>query len=391
MRHLDRTYGVELECVAPTGITRQAIAARITAAGIDCRPEEYAQAHVTRSWWKVVTDGSLSNNQGQRFDYERCMEVVSPPLKGEDGFATISKVCAILQAAGFSVNKTCGMHVHVDARRPRELSIHAIKRLAMEYREFEVIIDTIMSPSRRGPNAGNGFTCGLLGSPEQIMACEDAAQIANVLRGRRRDAAPEGRANSDPRRYVKLNLVPIWSRGTVEFRHHSGTIMGDKVNMWVLACLRWVDSVENSATSVVAAQVRRTMTSVRRGTKMETLLNMLQRPEGCTVAEVLTATGWREVSVAGNAHRYGLEVRQQRERNPATGRSEVRYFGQPRAMHTPTEQPTTSVQLPAATNFPRSLEGWMNKLGMTAAEQAHWRERAAVFAVPAMQLNEPTA
>jgi Protein of unknown function (DUF3489) len=47
----------------------------------------------------------------------------------------------------------------------------------------------------------------------------------------------------------------------------------------------------------------------RPGTKVAVVLDMLLRSEGCTKAEVLAATGWRNVSIAGIGHRFGLDVR----------------------------------------------------------------------------------
>ena len=41
------------------------------------------------------------------------IELVSPPLKGEKGFETIRKICAILHKFNVKINKSCGLHVHV--------------------------------------------------------------------------------------------------------------------------------------------------------------------------------------------------------------------------------------------------------------------------------------
>ena len=50
-----------------------------------------------------------------------------------------------------------------------------------------------------------------------------------------------------------------------------------------------------------------------------------------TLREVLAATGWRQASVAGIAHQYGLDVRTERTRtfDAATGARtlEARYWG----------------------------------------------------------------
>ena len=41
-------------------------------------------------------------------------------------------------------------------------------------------------------------------------------------------------------RFRKLNLTSFWRHGTVEFRHHQGTVEPQKAEFWVKLCLRMV-------------------------------------------------------------------------------------------------------------------------------------------------------
>ena len=77
------TFGAELECFLPYGISHREAAAKITAAGIECNAESYN--HSARPTWKIVTDGSLG-------DYSRGAEIVSPVLSGEEGLAALATV-----------------------------------------------------------------------------------------------------------------------------------------------------------------------------------------------------------------------------------------------------------------------------------------------------------
>ena len=60
--------------------------------------------------------------------------------------------------------------------------------------------------------------------------------------------------------------------------------------------------------------------------KKNLLRDMLLRKEGCTKREVLKATGWGNVSIAGQAHIMGIEVRKVKEWN-SKGKKETRYYG----------------------------------------------------------------
>jgi hypothetical protein len=127
-------FGIEIEAFN-VGMSQLATALR--AAGINVEVENYN--HTNRNHWKIVTDGSI---QG-----ERAFELVSPVLKGEAGIAQVKKVCDVLESIGAKVNKSCGMHVHFDAR---QMQINDWRNLYKNYIILENEIDAIMPASRRG-------------------------------------------------------------------------------------------------------------------------------------------------------------------------------------------------------------------------------------------------
>jgi hypothetical protein len=362
----NRTYGVEIEAIAPSTLSRDAVAARLTAAGIPAYAPAYLD-HNTPSQWKVTTDSSLASSTGY--------EIVSPPL-GADGFEQIDKVCGALAAMGFTVNKNCGLHVHVDVRRPAPLSLEALKRLAILYVEHEALIDMVLPPSRRA-NAGRFCASIANVSVAAINRCEDTLQIARVLKheqriGSRRRLSYSRMHAEYHLRYVKLNYIGITGRGTVEFRHHSGTVEADKIKNWVLACQRMVElaSKEEVAEQTVR-EATRVIRAVRAGTKREIVCQMLMRPEGCTRQEVLAATGWREISVDNIASQHGIQLRKQKEFGT------TRYWGVTGDAATAAERTVRQVaQVTRATTFAE----FADKLGMAENEKAYWAARAASIA-----------
>ncbi|MDE2103590.1 MAG: DUF3489 domain-containing protein [Patescibacteria group bacterium] len=52
---------------------------------------------------------------------------------------------------------------------------------------------------------------------------------------------------------------------------------------------------------------------IRPGSKLETIVGMLKRKEGCTAAEVLKATGWPSVSMPQQARAAGLTLKTEKE------------------------------------------------------------------------------
>lgn len=195
-----RRYGIEIEA---GNVDRNVLARELRAAGIDCTVEFYN--HQTRSTWKLVTDASIR--------LHAAFELVSPPLKGQDGLRQIRTVCGVLAALGAEVNSSCGLHVHHEAK---DLKGHHLQRLVKLYYKAEPQIDTLMPRSRRG---------------DMNTYCTAARWDRDDQRGSR---------------YYKLNLHSLELHGTVEFRHHSGTVEADKIINWVLFTQRIVARCKRS-------------------------------------------------------------------------------------------------------------------------------------------------
>jgi len=216
------SFGVELECLLPPNHTRETLAVLVREAGIDCQAEAYN--HTVRSGWKIVTDASVGGGGS------RGIELVSPILVGEDGFNQLRKVCLALTAVQAKITKTCGFHVHVDAR---EDSVDFFKNLVRLYASAEPVIDSFMAPSRRGST--NTFCQPVRISHDRMdlaTTIDDVAYASGQMAGRHN--------YRNQSRYRKLNLQPYWQHGTVEFRQHQGTIDAQKADHWVRFCLRMV-------------------------------------------------------------------------------------------------------------------------------------------------------
>jgi hypothetical protein len=191
-RGLDRTYGVELEFVAPTD--RYTITNRLEAAGL--------------GRWKVKSDVSVSGGRGLSG-----WEVVSPVLRGEDGLEQIRKVTRLLRDLGATVNRTCGMHVHHGAD---DLTIGDVKRVTKTWYENQSLIDGLVSPSRRG--SANRYCRALDGRfLREVEAVESLQGLQRVYFDR----------------YRSLNLASYGRHGTLEIRQHQGTLDAEKVVSWV--------------------------------------------------------------------------------------------------------------------------------------------------------------
>ena len=200
-----RPFGVEIEFKSP--LTREQIAAELSAAGIDAQAEGYN--HRTASHWKLVYDASVQNGH----------ELVSPPMAfNAESFAEIETVCRVLAAIGARVDRQCGLHVHHDAAG---LSDREIVKAVATYVKYEAHIDQIMPMSRRGQNNSMLKSLYVMGSPkatiQAVNRCKSRQDLVNLYRDR----------------YYKVNVHSLSRHGTLEIRHHSGTIEAAKIVNWV--------------------------------------------------------------------------------------------------------------------------------------------------------------
>lgn len=218
MAFTDRTFGVEIEFIGDRDKAVQAI----RTAGLACHEERYDSSHSVPSEWKVTTDGSIGYENG---------ELVSPILRGEAGLEQVRTVLKALRSIGHSVNKKCGVHVHVGAR---DLGPAEIANTFKRYQKHERDIDALMPVSRRANN--------------------NTAYI-NSLRSLRIDNATtpnEVRDSMGHCRYFKLNIMSYYRQKTIEFRQHSGSLSGEKVCNWVRFCVNFVEASRAVSTTTSA-------------------------------------------------------------------------------------------------------------------------------------------
>lgn len=210
----DRKYGIEIEMVSDS--SHEEVAEALSNEDIPCRNESWGSP--TRTYWKTTTDSSI-----RQMNYDHAIELISPPLSGVSGLESIQNVCRAINNIGVDVNRTCGLHVHVDADG---LEARNIRNVVTAWMRYEPIIDTFLPSSRR---SGNGH-CHPLPKNNHITLVG-----ARSKRRVERLANPEGR-------YYKLNLKSLSKHGTLEFRHHSGTTASEKIIRNVQFCLAFVES-----------------------------------------------------------------------------------------------------------------------------------------------------
>lgn len=183
----DRAFGVEIECGFPGG-TREA---RNLVDGIFGD-----SAHR----WSIGADGTE-------------VEIRTPILEGEEGFATLKRVMQSIREAGGYVTPADGMHVHHDAPEFRQNPTLAVP-LVESWRRNTASIQAMVAPRRRN----------------SYGACPEWSDRAF----QRLTEWASGRSSQLYIGRNDLNLAPLTAtRPHIEIRLHEGTLDDDVAVAWI--------------------------------------------------------------------------------------------------------------------------------------------------------------
>lgn len=196
-----RAFGVELEI---TGPGESQIMQALEAHSIEVHNVR-SYGRTTGSVWELKHDGSVGGHG---------IELASPKLRGEDGFRQLEAVCAALNEAGATVDRSCGVHVHHDMRN---LEGHQIKRQVLAFVERQELVSQLVAPSRRT----NGY-CPQWSEAHIAMLRQFSVDSHRALR----DIAYIGPRGT-------INLQAYSRHGSVEIRYHGGSTNFRKLAAWV--------------------------------------------------------------------------------------------------------------------------------------------------------------
>jgi Putative amidoligase enzyme len=156
---------------------------------------------------QVKSDGSIRTENERPIAHELC--ILAKETEYED---IVHKVCEVIRACDGKVNKSCGMHVHLDMRN----------------RDREIVFTNLVS-SQNVLYAMN---------PKSRLESINGTRYCAVTRGRK--------FNPNMNRYHGINAAAYPRHGTIEVRMHSGTIDNQKIVNWVKILLR----IANRTTSI---------------------------------------------------------------------------------------------------------------------------------------------
>lgn len=214
-------FGIEIETV---GLSRHSIARAIhSVIGGSLSTFHTEVTDRTGRTWQVVPDGSLTGGNNASG------EIVSPILTYDD-LEDLQKIIGAVSAAGASVDKSCGIHIHIDgATFNVKSATNLVKFIAKQERLLEHALGVHQDRlNRYCQSIDLAFLARIEARPPRTMQ-------------ELRDAWYAGHGSSvtavivrrHQTRYRGLNLHSLFYRGTLEFRYFNGSLQPDEVRAYI--------------------------------------------------------------------------------------------------------------------------------------------------------------
>ena len=206
---------------------------------IECIQDNYnlCSSDAGKLNFKKMGDGSLSSG-GEEF--------VSKPSNGDRLFNMIDKICKVLNEKEYFIDKTCGLHVHIEIPMKLEL----IKKLYIFYSKYENFFFKMLPSSRQKSDY-----CEKIRRTDNF-SIKDVKNMTSLHQFKKKyyetnfyGSKMEGHYYK--KRYCWTNFHSLFYRGTLEVRSHSGTINSDKIKNWIKIHLSVIDFIKDKSVEEV--------------------------------------------------------------------------------------------------------------------------------------------
>ena len=217
-------FGIEIEFI---GITREAaatIVADFFGTGFFYEGGEFKERDIAdekHRIWRVVRDASI-----EAFAEEEQCELVTPILQYED-LECLKQLLQNMQQLGARVNRSCGLHIHVDGKN---FTPQAIVNLVTLIGSRELLLYKALSIPKDRMKYCKRINDGLVDLILEKKP-ESLAELKKVWYLESPYETSEGKYHST--RYHGPNLHALFSKGTVEFRLFNSTLEPDRVQAYL--------------------------------------------------------------------------------------------------------------------------------------------------------------
>lgn len=236
---IKRNFGIELEVgnEIPLSLIRETISCN---SYVPVKTSYY-RATMNNSYWEVKHDGSCGKTIDKFGINEGGYEVSSFKAANVRDLLHICQIGRKIKQIGCSVNKNCGLHLHVDVS---DLDFNKMGILIANWICIEKIIFEALPSTRK-----NNKFCVALNTlrPKFTQFVKDPLQVWNHYK----PYSAKLHDNFDRRcamnlvNYFRTIQVKTFKRPTVEFRFPEGTLVPRTIKNWVRILINFINKMAN--------------------------------------------------------------------------------------------------------------------------------------------------
>lgn len=233
----DQRFGIEIEM---TGLTRQSAAQVLSEHfGHSISNDggyygEYSVLDGESRRWKIMSDGSINcqkkeNGRLVHADNNYSVELVSPICHWED-IETIQEIVRKLRGAGMVTDRSCGIHIHVDASPHNAGTLRNITNImaAKEDLIYKAMQVEVAREHQYCKKVEQSFLDEINRKKPKTLS-----EVSRIWYG----GADRSYQHYDNSRYHCLNLHSVFQKGTIEFRLFNSTTHAGKIKAYIQFCL----------------------------------------------------------------------------------------------------------------------------------------------------------
>lgn len=192
--------------------------------------------------WSLMSDASIKLERKSSDGYvtttnrEYSVEMVTPKLT-YDEIPKLQEVIRTLKNAGAKVNKSCGLHVHIDAANHNRQSLKNL--LSIMYSKEDILFKALKVNENRAIEYCKKVREPMLEKARRRLSAEETKDLTRLenIWYEDFDHYNSRHDHYNDSRYYALSLHSVFYRGTVEFRCFNATLHAGRAKAYLHLCL----------------------------------------------------------------------------------------------------------------------------------------------------------
>jgi len=184
------------------------------------------------SGWRIVSDTSISDG-----DYG-AEYVMTNPHNGDRLLSKVENIVDFIFRTGGYVDDSCGLHIHINGL---DMGLREMKNCLAIGKSMETWIYDMLPPSRKSSHYSQPL-------PEfdvkRLMSISTYSEFVEFWYHTISNTQITTRKYNESR-YRGLNVHSRFVNGTIEFRHHHGTLNFMSIEKWIKLCMAVVETSFN--------------------------------------------------------------------------------------------------------------------------------------------------